>query len=643
MCRIAGIINKNASADKLKQVVIAMRDTMANGGPDGYGFYVNQKCGLAFGHRRLSILDLSETLGKQPMLTPDQNFCITFNGEIYNFKEIRTELEHKGYTFASQTDTEVVLKSYQCWGANCIYRFIGMFAFAIYDKSKNTLILCRDRVGVKPLYYYFDDNIFMFSSEVRAFHQASEFNKSINLSALDSYFKYGYVPAPNTIYKNTYKLPPGSYLEMDLNTMSYKIERYWDILDYYNKPKLVISRNEALEQLETLLKSAFQYRMVSDVPVGLFLSGGYDSTLVASLLQSESSTKLKTFTIGFDESEFDESSIAAQIASHIGSDHSTLICSPDDALELAPKISDIFDEPFADASAIPTYMVSEFARRQVKVALSGDGGDEMFLGYNHYFTDFDTAIKLANLPPAIKFALTALEPIVRFGGRRVEQLTAGKTLNHRIDTALRILKAGNRVQSIRHKSEYHSFIANECRALVIGERYDVETFHERSYDLAEQSDSRDVMSALDFMTYLPDDVLCKVDRTTMHHGLEGREPLLDHRIAEFAARLPADLKIPDNLSKSLLKDIVHQYVPKALVDRPKSGFSIPLDRWLKSDLKEWLCDELSHDNLKRIDHLNTTFALSLRERFLQGREPAQKVWALLNYVMWYNKWRGSVP
>jgi asparagine synthase (glutamine-hydrolysing) len=288
-------------------------------------------------------------------------------------------------------------------------------------------------------------------------------------------------------------------------------------------------------------------------------------------------------------------------------------------------------------------MVSVFARRQVKVALSGDGGDEMFLGYNHYFTDFDTAIKLANLPPAIKFALTALEPIVRFGGRRVEQLTAGKTLNHRIDTALRILKAGNRVQSIRHKSEYHSFIANECRALVIGERYDVETFHERSYDLAEQSDSRDVMSALDFMTYLPDDVLCKVDRTTMHHGLEGREPLLDHRIAEFAARLPADLKIPDNLSKSLLKDIVHQYVPKALVDRPKSGFSIPLDRWLKSDLKEWLCDELSHDNLKRIDHLNTTFALSLRERFLQGREPAQKVWALLNYVMWYNKWRGSVP
>ncbi|MCX6723491.1 MAG: asparagine synthase (glutamine-hydrolyzing), partial [Candidatus Staskawiczbacteria bacterium] len=380
MCGIIGIRDFRNKISP--QILSKMTDILSYRGPDDSGIYIDEKNNVGFGHRRLSILDLSSA-GHQPMSDDNENIWVTFNGEIYNFKEIRKELENKGHRFKSNSDTEVIVKSYEEWGIEAVKKYRGMFAFAIWDKTKEKLFLVRDRAGVKPLYYYHKDNLFLFSSELKSFHQHPKFEKEINFDALALFLQFGYILAPHTIFQDAYKLNPGHYLEIDKNG-SLKEIKYWDITDYYLEKPINKPEDEIEKELEQILIESFNYRMVSDVPVGVFLSGGIDSSLVAALLQTNSKNSIKTFTIGFNEKEYNEAPYAKKIARHLKTDHNEIYCTSKDALEIIPKLSEIYDEPFGDSSSIPTYLVSKFARQQVKVALSADAGDELFCGYSRY-------------------------------------------------------------------------------------------------------------------------------------------------------------------------------------------------------------------------------------------------------------------
>jgi len=381
MCGIAGLVDRNHSSSD--EILKAITNSLYHRGPDdcGYLFKKFDNVQVGLGHRRLSVLDLSNH-GHQPMVFA--HLTMIYNGEVYNFKEIRTELECHGYNFESNSDTEVVLKAYHKWGMDSVNRFNGMFAMAILDSRRRILTLIRDRAGIKPLYWYEKDGLFMFGSELKSFHQHPGFHKKLSLEGLTLYLQYGYVPQPNTIFESTYKLQGGHSLEIDLNSSEIKISKYWDVIDCYNRPKLNLTEREALEETERLLKSACEYRMVSDVPVGVFLSGGYDSSAVTALLQSERTEKLKTFSIGFYEDQFNEAHHAKKVAEHLGTDHTEYYCTQKDALNIIPKLPEIWDEPFADNSVIPTTLVSELAKEQVTVSLSADGGDELFGGYDKY-------------------------------------------------------------------------------------------------------------------------------------------------------------------------------------------------------------------------------------------------------------------
>jgi asparagine synthase (glutamine-hydrolysing) len=388
MCRIAGFWDFNYKGDyDLDSVLTEMRDSLKHGGPDDAGSYIEKNLGLGLANRRLSILDLSP-LGHQPMIDDKNEIVVVFNGEIYNFQEIKKELENFGYKFKSNSDTEVVIYAYKQWGLDCLSKFRGMFAIAIWDRRSEKLILIRDRIGVKPLYYYFKDGLFMFASETKAFLKHPQFKKEISKEGLFLFFRYGYIFYPYSIWQNVYKLEPGSYLIINKNK-NIKKEKYWDLEKVYEKYFEIkdknFSENELIENLERILIESFKLRLVSDVPVGVFLSGGIDSSTVTALLQKNISQKLKTFTIGFYEAKYDESQWAKKIAEHLGTDHIEIFCSINEALDIIPKLPEIYDEPFGDSSAIPTHLVSKIAREKVKVILSGDGGDEFFGGYDKYW------------------------------------------------------------------------------------------------------------------------------------------------------------------------------------------------------------------------------------------------------------------
>jgi len=411
MCGISGFCDfkKKSSENILKN----MTDALIHRGPDssGYSFFEYETYQVGLGHRRLSILDLSSH-GHQPMSF--ENLDIVFNGEIYNFKEIKKELLELGYSFYSNSDTEVILKSYYQWGIKAVDRFNGMFAITIYDKKENKLILIRDRVGVKPFYYYKKDSLILFSSELKSFHKYPNFEKIIDKNSLSLYLQFGYIPEPHSIFKNSYKLKAGHYIEIDLKSQKIEEIKYWDVVDFYNKPKIDISQEEAILKTEELLKSSFEYRMVSDVPVGVFLSGGYDSSLVVSILENGRNEKLNTFTIGFKEKGFDEAPYAKEVAKYLGTNHTEYYCTQKDALEIIPKLAEMYDEPFGDSSAIPTTLVSALARKSVTVSLSADGGDEIFAGYGKYTTTkqyFDKFNKISNsIKSLVNFGMDNINP-----------------------------------------------------------------------------------------------------------------------------------------------------------------------------------------------------------------------------------------
>jgi len=647
MCRIAGFLDLTFKGDySLTQIATSMRDTLIHGGPDDGGIYIESKSGLALAHRRLSILDLSP-LGHQPM--EFDNLVITYNGEVYNFKEIRKELENLGYSFKSHTDTEVVLKAFHKWGIDAVHKFRGMFAFAIWNKKEKKLTLVRDRIGVKPLYWYFKDGLFMFSSELKAFHKHPKFEKQLNLKALTLYLQYGYITAPYTIFENTYKLLPGHYLEIDLEG-NIKIEPYWEIEKFFlkgieEKEKwLKRGEEELIEELEELLTDSFKLRMVADVPVGMFLSGGIDSSLVCALLTKEG-YKLKTFTIGFYESEYDESRYAKRVAEYLGTEHTELYCTPREAYEIIPKLPEIYDEPFGDSSAIPTYLVTKLAKTQVKVSLSADGGDEQFCGYNHYILTVKKISKLASFPLknlAVKFMeilgvenLYKLYKIFRFAFPQYHNA------KDKIDKLISLLKEKEPLK-IYDTSLKHFLPKDLKKLLTVNSILEDQLF--KLKPLQEKID----LSKLDFLTlfmyydlktYLPDDILVKVDRATMSVALEGRDPFLDHKILEWSSQLPVEFKYRYGKTKYLLRKMLYKYFPKELVDRPKQGFAVPIHEWFRKELKEFYMDYLSEATIKADRIFNYEEINNLLNNYLEGKGVNhRKLWLLFIFQLWKEKW-----
>lgn len=604
---------------------------MLHRGPDdaGYEIYDAGKAQIGFGQRRLSILDLSP-LGHQPMHFGD--LIVNFNGEIYNFKEIRKELEDKGYSFSSWSDTEVILKGYHCWGLDVINKFIGMFAFALYDKQIEKVFFVRDRAGVKPFYYFWKDDIFLFGSELKALYKHERFEKDIDINSLALFLQYSYIPGKHCIFKNTNKLLPGHILAFDLKNKDIAIEKYWDVFDYYNKPKLQLTDEEAIQQTDKLLRNAYEYRMVADVPVGIFLSGGYDSASVAALLQTGRTEKLKTFTIGFHENEFNEAPEAKKIAEFLGTDHTEWYLTAKEAGDVLPLLPEIYDEPFADNSTVPTVLVSKLAKQQVKVALSADGGDEIFGGYNK----FNQAEKFTTgMPVFLQSFLSGAMSIIN--PSHIPFFRTKYNFTTRYEKMKLIWEKHDPIQAVKYISQYITETDVESFLGQSFERY--HTFFEDGNKLEKNDGIANRLLAVDYKTFLVDNNLVKVDRATMSVSLEGREPMLDQRVIEFVAQLPSDLKIRGNVNKWLLKQVVHNYIPREMMERPKRPFIAPLMVWFRDELKEQLSYYLSERCLAKTGVFDHEPIVKLRDQYLSGKKiNYQKLWQVLIFQLWYDKW-----
>ncbi|MDE7273194.1 MAG: asparagine synthase (glutamine-hydrolyzing) [Lachnospiraceae bacterium] len=630
MCGICGFITKKRIVlEQLK----AMNDTMYHRGPDDSGEELCDAAGgfiLGLAQRRLSILDLSP-LGHQPMHSADGRLSIVFNGEIYNYQEIRQEL--CGYPFQSNCDTEVILAAFLKWGIACVEHFNGMFAIALYDRKKDELYLCRDRIGKKPLYYWREQDSVVFGSELKPVMKAMEYigdgHKKINRQILGRFLYQKYIAAPETVFEHVFQVKPGEIVKLRVKrrekmdaVLSVDRWQYWDIKTVYHKEKGSgpAQLADALPEFRTLLERSVRLRMVADVPVGTFLSGGYDSTLVTAVAQSVSDLPVKTFCIGFDDPKYNEAEYANNVANYLGTDHTTLMIGEKDMLELVESIPCYYDEPFADSSQIATMLVSQLARKQVTVALSGDGGDEFFCGYNLY----------KRVAQAQK--LDVLGAIAHWIGQvaGIEERYPFKlkviSKNREKDAKTQLI-SGNYLTVAEHMTDQED--ALPCY-------YD----WERSY---EEENWQVRRMLLDMDTYLPGDILTKVDRASMKYSLETRCPLLDTAVMEFAFRIPHSLKYKNGVKKKILKELAYQYVPRELLDRPKTGFGVPLDQWLRGPLREMLLDHTQDHFLQRQGLFHPKYTSEFVRGYLEsgdrgagsGSNYSRTVWALLVFQQWY--------
>ncbi|MGH7909920.1 MAG: asparagine synthase (glutamine-hydrolyzing) [Thermodesulfobacteriota bacterium] len=641
MCGIVGFYDYNKKTDMA--VLTSMSETLTHRGPDDAGIYFDVDNNVGLGHSRLSILDLS-SLGHQPMPNENKSIWITYNGEVYNYREIRKELIERGYNFKSNTDTEVLIKAYEEWGMECVHKFIGMFAIAIWDRRQQKLFLLRDRVGVKPLYYYHKDGLFLFGSELKALMKHPQFDKDIDFSVLPLYLRYGYIPAPFTIFKNTCKVKPGHYLCVSDNNL--KEFEYWDIVDFYTQEPINEPEDEIADELEKLLIDSFKYRLVSDVPVGVFLSGGIDSSTVTALLQKNISTKLKTFSIGFYEDRFNEAKWAKKIANYLETDHTEYYLSVREAFNIIEKLPEIYDEPFGDNSGIPTYLVSRLARQNVTVALSADGADELFCGYNRYRSIIYLNRQFLGLPKYIKDSI--IKALALFSPSKVDSMyRTFRFFMPRVDGLRdKYEKWRNMILEINdgnfldmYKFNINRWTPNDLTSLMEN-NYDsnFNTYFEDTYHRLQNNDFITQMMAIDFKTWLVDDILTKVDRATMSVSLEAREPFLDHRLLQFVARIPVDLKYKNGVSKYILRKILYKHVPRNLLERPKQGFVIPLAKWIKGELSSLVRNYLNEERLKREGIFNPSVVTSCVKDFSNGSINVNKVWFILMFQMWKEKW-----
>ena len=631
MCGIVGYIDYTKTLNE--NTLFDMLNVIRHRGPDDIGqkIWNTNNADIGFGQTRLSILDLS-SLGHQPMSY--EYLTITYNGEVYNFKEIREELINLGYKFSSNTDTEVILKAFHAWKEKCVDKFIGMFAFAIYDDNNKKVYIFRDRVGVKPLYIYQDNNSLLFSSEIKSLLKVSSFKKEVDIESVSLFLQYNYITNNKSIYKNTIKLKPGSCIIIDTKDKSVIQNDYWSVENFYKLPKLTHSIEEIIYNTENLLVSASKYRMISDVPVGIFLSGGYDSSTLAALLQKNSSKKIKTFTIGFEEEKYNEAPYAKDIAKHIGTDHHEYYINENDALNIVPRLCDIYDEPFSDTSAIPTVLLSKITKQKVSVVLSADGGDEVFAGYGRYLNSPSKFNSIEKIPKVLRSLFVNTFMFMKIDRYNIDKYIYN--FNSRYQKVLGLINA-NSILDIMNI--YDQNFSNNDMNILLKNKLNITPSRYSELNTNNAINGLDKMLLFDYKTFLPDDVLVKVDRATMSVGLEGREPFLDHRILEYAAQLPINMKIKDGNLKYILKSIAHKHIPKYLLDRPKTGFSAPINSWLKGTLKEQLIDFVNPKALKESDIFDVDMVIHLRDDLLDGKKShPQKLWQIFIYQQWYDKW-----
>lgn len=642
MCGIAGILRAASDAStEIRPLVQRMNAALAHRGPDSEGVWQDASARVALGHRRLAILDLSEA-GAQPMRSASGRYMIVFNGEIYNFATIRKKLEAAGDTqWRGHSDTEVLLAAVERWGlAHTLSEVAGMFAFALWDAESSELTLVRDRLGEKPVYYGWVNGSFLFSSELKAFYAHPRWQDEIDREALTLFLRFGYVPAPYSIFQNVRKLPPGHVLSVRNPGERPVPTAYWSATDIAAKKPLqaLYTDDEAADELDWLLRKVVAEQMVSDVPLGAFLSGGIDSSTVVALMQAQSARPIKTFTVGFEETAYNEAPQARAVAKHLGTEHVELYVTAADAQRVVSRLPEIFDEPFADASQIPTYLVAQLARQHVTVSLSGDGGDELFCGYNRY--QWATVIwgrigawpqrqrewlarALQSFSPAQWDSLYQLaEPILP---KRWRQRLPGDKLH----------KLGEIIGADSADGLYLGLLSmwKNPEALVIGGREPTPRVLDST--IAGCSDFRERMMLQDMVNYLPDDILVKLDRTAMAVSLESRVPLLDYRVAEFALSLPLHMKIREGESKWLLRQVLYRYVPRNLIERPKMGFGVPIGQWLRGPLREWAEDLLSVERLRREGYLEADAVRARWREHLSGQRSWQyQLWNVLMFQAW---------
>lgn len=618
MCGIGGIIYYDKDRIVEASLLKKMADVMRHRGPDDEGFYMDRNVGLCF--RRLSIIDLS--MGHQPMSGNESGMTIVFNGEIYNYQEQRHHLKKNGYVFKTATDTEVILHLFEEYGVDCVDHLQGMFAFAIWNPATRSLFCARDRFGIKPFYYYCDNEKFVFGSEIKVVMNSGDIDRTLSYDALDSYFAFGHISGDMSVYKNVKKLLPGHYLIASFgDKVSVETSKYWEVKFEPDHSKTVEYWSE---EIKNCLSETVKMHMISDVPLGAFLSGGIDSSSVVSMMARNSGQPVKTFTIGFSEKGFSELPYARTIAEKYGCDHHEEIIEPE-SISTLPMLVSSFDEPFADSSAIPTYYVSKIARQKVTVVLSGDGGDELFAGYNHY----SYLNKLHSFP--LNFTSPVFSKII-WGGihKIIPRNMVGKNASYFFSTGRNFLSAYGNMYSLEERKNLFLNNHDPINMSKGSELYKVAILKKGN-----ENDFVSNMQYLDLQTYMVDDILTKVDRASMMNSLEVRVPLLDHKFAELTFRIPSDLKMKGNELKYIFKKAMSDYLPESILNHPKRGFSIPLSHWFRDDLNEYVRDNLLSSNPDYSTYLNKKYIKKVIQENISGIHPSNtRIWSLLFFEEW---------
>ncbi|MBU3654992.1 MAG: asparagine synthase (glutamine-hydrolyzing) [Alphaproteobacteria bacterium] len=651
MCGIAGFLSNYTHGDPLR-LVAAMASAIRHRGPDDSGAWADEEAGIAMAHRRLSILDLSPA-AKQPMLLTCGKYLIVFNGEIYNHLKLRKQLEAGGllntqptkmvYSWRSHSDTETLLAAIQTWGLEeTLKKCVGMFALAVWNKESRSLSLARDRFGEKPLYYGWQGDSFLFGSEIKALRLHPSFQGEIDRQALALYLQHNHIPAPYSIYQGIYKLLPGTWLTLKYGEREPKIHRYWSVQEAYEKGQRNLFQGsdiEASNALESLLRQSIQEEMVADVPLGSFLSGGIDSSTVVALMQAQSTRPVKTFTIGFYEKSYNEAEHAHRIAQHLGTDHTELYVTADQAIDVVPRLSELYDEPFADSSQIPTFLVAQLARQHVTVSLSGDGGDELFGGYNHYRLVPDLWQRIGWLPWSLRAALAGI--LKTIPTNRWNRLFAALSLIlpknwHDQNPGEKLYKLAEVLKLNDPEAIYRNLIA--CWQNPIDLMRNASDLTVTDNNLPYQpsiQDSASLMMYLDQIGSLSDGILTKVDRAAMGVSLETRTPFLDYRVAEFSWSLPLSMKIRHGQGKWLMRQVLNRYVPESLINRPKMGFGMPLDQWLRKPLREWAESLLSPSLIDQQGYFHSNPIQQKWQEHLNGQRNWQRpLWNILMFQAW---------
>jgi len=656
MCGITGIFG-NLRKEEFDSSIHEMSATLNHRGPDDAGTWINEENGVAFGHQRLSIIDLSSA-GHQPMVSPCGRFTTVFNGEIYNHLQLRDKLNTSAnkQSWKGHSDTETLVTAFSQWGIEkTLQQLVGMFAIAVWDFKEKRLFLIRDRFGEKPLYYGWSNGVFLFGSELKALQKYKRFSNQIDRGALSLYMKYMYVPTPYSIFRDIYKLEPGCILQIDKGTkpptlplfapfrdQGINIAQWYSIsnMAQAGQKNLITDQNDAVDLIEKTLLESVRSQLISDVPLGAFLSGGIDSSVITALMQKVCKDPVKTFTIGFEESSFNEAIYAKEVSRHLGTEHHELYVTSSDAFKVIPHLPTLYDEPFADSSQIPTYLVSKLARESVTVSLSGDAGDELFGGYNRYLWGSRVWNKVRWMPLIVRQTLgVAINKI---------SVNTWDSIGNSLPNSSRVSLMGDKAHRMAHRLKnvkslddvYHSIVTEGYKedGLVVNDKAALITKLDNNDIVSGIVDSEHRMMLLDSLTYLPDDILTKVDRAAMGVSLETRIPFLDYRVAELAWRLPLDTKINNGETKWPIRQVLYKYVPKVLIERTKAGFAIPVGQWIRGPLREWAADLLNEERIRREGYFNPELVQQLWQQHLSGKyDWTPRLWAILMFQAWLDK------